>query len=132
MKSGLETAPRTETDRVKESTLKIGPAVLDVRETENGSERRQGLLGEEEAPDWGLILRGAPLIHTFGMKFPIDILWIRGGRVVKISSSVPHRRLLGSLAWTCLELPAGESERLGIRKGDLVTFSKGGRGFFST
>ena len=97
---------------------RVGDHQFEIREAQTGSERRRGLLGETEAPDWGILLRGAPLIHTFGMKFPIDLVWIRGGRVVSIASSVKPGRMKSGPAGLCLELRAGEAKRVGIQTGD--------------
>jgi hypothetical protein len=48
-------------------------------------------------------------IHTFGMKFPIDVVFLdREYRVIKTAESVPPRRIRFCLrAHSTLELPAG-------------------------
>lgn len=105
---------------MKSKRLQIGKTTVEVRIPEGGQERRRGLLGIDRAPDWGLLLSAAPLIHSFGMKFKIDLVWIRGGQVVCVASKVPPGRMRGAWAWRCLELPSGEAERLGIKRGDRV------------
>ena len=60
------------------------------------------------------------------MRFPLDILWIRGGRIVKIEKQVPPldpngpERIYSATADLVLEVPAGFSDRERIRVGDTV------------
>jgi len=63
-----------------------------------------------------------------GMHFDIDIVWIRGDRIVDVSSRVPHDPpgdlpvyRPGEPADLVLEVPSGTVERLGWRIGDEVT-----------
>jgi uncharacterized membrane protein (UPF0127 family) len=59
---------------------------------------------------------GAPLliprcrsIHTFGMRFPLDLVWLDAGHaIVRIDRSVPPRRIRTCAhARSVLEAPAG-------------------------
>lgn len=64
-----------------------------------------------------------------GMRFPLDILWIREGRVIHIERGVDfhdQQKIYqpSSLADRVLELNAGICEKRGIREGDAVTFEK--------
>ena len=58
-----------------------------------------------------------------GMLIPIDILWIREGRIVAIEADVPPPSSNGALAVfshvgdLVLEVPAGYAEQMGIRVG---------------
>jgi uncharacterized protein len=87
----------------------------------DSASRRQGLLGRDQF-DRGSALLIAPCqgVHTFGMRFPIDIVAIaRDGSVIKIRCHVRSRRIV--MAWSAfaiIELPAGESDRSGLRVGD--------------
>jgi uncharacterized membrane protein (UPF0127 family) len=72
--------------------------------------RRTGLLGRETFAA-GTVLAIAPssAVHTFGMRFPIDVLFInRAGRVVKRALGVKPGRITGTLtAFAALEFAAG-------------------------
>ena len=95
-------------------------------------EQALGLAQRDTLP-WGhgmLFLYESPEFHRFWMKdmrFDIDILWIREGRIVEISHNVRHR--VGTtgdqvspreLADQVLELPAGYASAQGLRPGHRV------------
>ena len=73
-------------------------------------------IGPEEAL-WLIPSKG---IHTIGMKFPIDVVFLtKRKRVTKVAHEVPRRRIaMALLADSVLELPAGTAARTGTRKGD--------------
>jgi uncharacterized protein len=88
--------------------------------------RAKGLLGRAGiASDEGLLLRPAPAIHTFFMRFPIDAVFVdRDMRVVGVAPRLrPWRWARRSRARAVLELSAGESERRGVRIGERLTLS---------
>ena len=71
--------------------------------------RNRGLLGREGlAPGSGLLIAPCSSIHTFWMRFAIDVLFLaRDGCVRKIARAVPPWRLVFGLgAFAVLELPA--------------------------
>jgi len=82
--------------------------------------RRKGLLGREglEAGA-GLVIAPSNSVHTFFMRFAIDIVFLnRSGRVLKIRHRVPARRVaISATAHAVLELPAGAAEQSGIAVG---------------
>lgn len=83
--------------------------------------RRQGLLGRDSLPDGSaLIIAPSPAIHTFFMRFAIDVAFVaKDGRVVKVRAAVPPRRI--AVAWRAfavIELPAGALERSDTKAGD--------------
>ena len=83
--------------------------------------RRKGLLGRDSLDrEVGFVIVPTQGVHTFGMRFPIDIIGIaRDGRVVKLREDVPPRRLVFALrAWAILELAAGVARRSAIAVGD--------------
>lgn len=50
-------------------------------------------------PDIGLELAPCRSVHTFGMRFALDLIWLdRAGRVVRVDADVPPRRLRTCLA----------------------------------
>ena len=82
--------------------------------------RMRGLLGRSGLQeDEGLLLRPAPSIHTWFMRFPIDAVFLdRELRVIDTASEVrPWRFASRRGARAVLELSAGEAARLGIRAG---------------
>jgi uncharacterized membrane protein (UPF0127 family) len=83
--------------------------------------RLRGLLGQAElARGEGLLLRPASSIHTFFMRFPIDVVFLdRQLAVKKVAHRVrPWRMSFGLGSHAVLELAAGECERRGIVVGD--------------
>jgi uncharacterized membrane protein (UPF0127 family) len=86
--------------------------------------RMKGLLGRRSLPAGeGLLIRPAPSIHTFFMRFPIDVVFLsRAGEVMKISADVrPWRIRSCRHAYAVLELAAGEAEKRGITTRDHLT-----------
>jgi uncharacterized membrane protein (UPF0127 family) len=65
-------------------------------------------------------------VHTFGMRFPIDIIGVtRDGRVVKVSECVPARRVVFAFsAFAILEVAAGIAARAGLVVGDRLTVAR--------
>lgn len=71
----------------------------------------------------GMILIPCSSIHTFFMRFPIDVLFLDGeSRVVFLAKGLkPFRVSPLVLGARCaIELPAGTIEETGTEKGDLV------------
>ena len=100
----------------------LGDAV-DVADT--SEKRRTGLLKHAGLePGEGLWILPCESVHTFFMKFPIDLVYLdRKRRVRKVRSRVPAWRLSACLfAHSVVELPAGTIERTGTRVGDQLVF----------
>ena len=90
-------------------------------------------LGERDHLEWGhgmLFIHEKPDFRRYwmkGMRFDIDIIWIRDGRISEIAHAVPHvpgenGPQVGSseLVDQVLEVPAGYSMTQGWRKGQRV------------
>lgn len=89
--------------------------------------RTRGLLGRDAlAPGHGLVIAPSQGVHTFGMRFPIDIIFVRrDGRVIRCRERVAPRRLALSLrAFAVIEMAAGEVARAGLRTGDRVVVER--------
>jgi uncharacterized membrane protein (UPF0127 family) len=87
-------------------------------------ERNRGLLGRSSLPaERALILAPSNCVHTFFMRFPIDVLFVaRDGRVLKLRRAVPARRIVGALkAFAVVELAARALERSDTRVGDRLS-----------
>jgi uncharacterized membrane protein (UPF0127 family) len=102
----------------------LGDAVelADTSET-----RRVGLLKHERLePGSGLWIVPCESVHTFFMKFPIDLVYLDKQRKVrKVRHAVPAWRLSACLtAHSILELPAGTAEKSGTLPGDELVMEK--------
>ena len=97
----------------------------DIADTSD--KRRRGLL-QHTGLDAGEGLWIAPCeaVHSFGMRFAIDVLYLdRKKRVKKIRHTMVPRRLSACLtAYSVLELPAGTAEATGTQPGDQLVFEK--------
>jgi uncharacterized membrane protein (UPF0127 family) len=85
------------------------------------SARRRGLLGRDSlAPGHGMLLVRCSSIHTWFMRFPIDVIFVkRDGRIVKLCRDVrPWRLTFGWGAYAAIELPAGAIEANGVVVGN--------------
>ena len=104
--------------------LRTGLLVATQVETAfTSADRKRGLLGRDGlAPGQALVIAPTNLVHTFAMRFPIDIVFAnREGRVLKVSRAVPPRRIAGSLrGFAVLELAAGEAGRSETQVGDII------------
>ena len=83
-------------------------AALPVRRADTRRARLRGLLGHRSPPPFALRLDPCRSVHTFGMRFALDLHWLdRDGAVVRVDRAVPPRRLRTCLrARSVLEVPA--------------------------
>lgn len=89
--------------------------------------RLRGLLGARNPRRACLWLTPCASIHTIGMRFPIDIVFMdRKGRVRKIDVAVPPFRVRRAVrgTYSVLELPAGYTRRVQLRVGDRLEFQR--------
>jgi uncharacterized protein len=89
--------------------------------------RLRGLLGRRELPPGeGVVIRPAPSIHTFFMRFSIDVVFLApDGNVLRVASDVkPWRIRSARKAHSVLELSAGEAQRRGVTAGDQLLFGE--------
>lgn len=91
--------------------------------------RLKGLLGESSLPEGAaLVIKPCSAIHTFGMRFAIDVIFLdRNNRVVKTCAAVkPNKVFIGSRnAAVAIELPVGSIERAGVSVGDRLSVEGG-------
>jgi uncharacterized protein len=122
MTSFLQPLLRQGADRQHIINTRSGKVVADRLLTAFDSEsRRRGLLAHGSLPhSTALIIAPTNAIHTFFMKFPIDIVFVsKAGRVLKIRSRVPAWRMTASLrAYAVLELAAGSLDGSDTKVGD--------------
>lgn len=94
---------------------------------DTSAKRRTGLLKHAGlAEGEGLWIVPCEAVHTFRMKFAIDIAFLSKRRVVrKVRHAVPPRRIaVDLLAHSVLELPAGTLRATGTMPGDRLEFEK--------
>ena len=89
--------------------------------------RRKGLLGIDSlAGGRGLWIAPCEAVHTFGMGFPIDVVFLdREFRIKRLITGLRSRRIaVCASASSVLELGAGAIEQTGIRVGDRLVFRR--------
>jgi uncharacterized membrane protein (UPF0127 family) len=98
----------------------------DVRIAGDLFSRMRGLLGKKELPPGqGLLIKPCNSIHTIGMRFAIDAVFLdRDNRVVATISALPPNRLtrLYFRATSVLELPPGTIDKCATAVGDEFEF----------
>ena len=83
--------------------------------------RRKGLLGRDSLPEGSaLIIAPSQAIHTFSMRFAIDVAFVsKDGHVLKVRHAVPPRRIAVAVrAFAVIELAAGALEASDTKPGD--------------
>jgi uncharacterized protein len=97
---------------------------LEVADT--GPKRNKGLLGRDRLVDGGgLWIVPCESVHTFFMRFPIDLVYLdRNHKIKKVRSAVGAWRFSACLtAHSVLELPAGTIDATQTKPGDTLEFS---------
>jgi uncharacterized protein len=98
-----------------------------VEIADTSGKRRVGLLRHERLePGTGLWIVPCESVHTFFMKFPIDLVYVdKKHKVKKVRHAVPPWRLSACFtAHSVLELPAGTVEKTGTVAGDELLIEK--------
>ncbi len=85
------------------------------------TERRRGLIGRGGI-DGALVLLHTRAIHTFGVRFPIDVAYCdAAGCVIRTTTVVPNRLCMPvPRARSVVEAEAGSFARWGLRPGDVL------------
>ncbi|MCL4313350.1 MAG: DUF192 domain-containing protein [Actinobacteria bacterium] len=99
--------------------LREGEVVAAVEIAESLPARTRGLLGRSSL-DGALVLRPARAVHTFGMRFPIDVAFCDAQLVVIATITMPPGRIcLPRRRTRCIiEAQAGAFERWKLNIGD--------------
>ena len=94
--------------------------------TQNFKERSVGLLNRKSLESGeALLIKPCNSIHTFFMRFPIDVAFLnKEGNVVGIVKNMAAWRLASCIfkGYMTLELPVGSIDIQGIKIGDSVRF----------
>jgi uncharacterized protein len=83
--------------------------------------RRRGLLGRDGlAPDTALVIAPSNSVHTFFMRFAIDVVFVaRDGRVIKVRRGVrPGRLAMALTAFAVIEMAADHAGGGRVSAGD--------------
>jgi uncharacterized protein len=112
--------------RLKAVNLTRGTVLAQELEvTGTGKQRRKGLLGRDGLPPGeGLWIIPCESVHTFFMRFPIDLVYLdKKDRIRKVRSAVGAWRLSTCLsAHSVIELPAGTIRATETQRGDQLEF----------
>lgn len=117
--------------------VRVGMHVVEAEVAETVDTRARGLSGRRRLPEGRGMLFLYPRPGRYGfwmpdMHFDLDLVWIRGERVVGVTPRVPHDPDAPELPVyrppvpvdRVLEVPAGTAERLGWRAGDPVSVER--------
>jgi uncharacterized protein len=119
-------------DRPAEAVVTVGGTSVRAEIADDRASQERGLGGRDSlAPDAGMLFLlpdDTPLIWMKGMRFPIDVVWIKDGRVVDVTPGLQPPDGSGPLptyapdrpANRALEVNAGWAARHGVERGDVV------------
>lgn len=94
----------------------------------DSASRKKGLLGRSSlAEGTAFVIAPCSAVHTFGMQFPIDVIYVaRDGRVVKVTERLGRSRVSAALgAFAAIEMAAGAAGRVGLEAGDVLAVTAG-------
>ena len=89
------------------------PGGLRVFEAQSWAARRDGLGGLPELPeDWGLWIAPCRSIHTVGMRFALDLVWLDGDDIVRavVHDVAPRRQRSDLRARSVIEVACGRGD----------------------
>lgn len=94
--------------------------VHDIRVPQTAAGKMKGLLLIKQPPDYAMVFKGVRMIHTFGMAFPIDVIYLdKQNQVLWVGTIQPNR--FGPYymrAQTVIEAKQGTFSK--VSKGDTV------------
>ena len=95
-----------------------------VAEADSLFKRMKGLIGKTEMKAGeALLIKPCMSIHTFGMRFPIDVIFLnKKNEVITIIKNLKPNRItrVYPKAVSVLELPAGTLKEIDTRVGDEI------------
>jgi uncharacterized protein len=98
-----------------------------ARVADNFFSRLKGLLGSSSLPaDTALVIRPCNSVHTFGMRYPIDVIFADAEhRVIKtVAGMGPGKVAFCRAGRYTVELPAGTLARDGTEAGDQLALNE--------
>jgi len=108
--------------------LRDGDVVCALEMADTTAER--GALRGREACEGALHLDGVRIVHTAGMRFPVDVAFLSGDlTVLRVTTLRPWRIALGGRgARSAIQTEGGAFERWGVRVGDQLEVRDAARG----
>jgi uncharacterized protein len=99
--------------------LRDGEVLASLEVADTRPARRKGLLGRDGV-DGALLLPSARSVHSFGMRFPLDVAWCDRDMNVLRVARLPRNRMTRSVlrATAVLEAEAGAFARWNLAVGD--------------
>ncbi|QRX81399.1 DUF192 domain-containing protein [Glaciimonas sp. PAMC28666] len=96
---------------------------IEIQVAHNFWQRAVGLLGKSALSDHqALLISPCSSIHMCFMQFPIDAIFLDGtGNITRIAANLRPWQFAAAKAVSCLELSAGNAERLGLQAGDCLS-----------
>ena len=94
-----------------------------VYRAETMFERLRGLIGRPPLnPDQGYWLDPCNSVHTFGMGYPLDVIFLdTAGLIIKVAENLRPWRIAGAIgARVSLELQSGSIKRFGLTEGQTL------------
>jgi uncharacterized protein len=94
-------------------TLPVRVDGIEIRIAVTARARLLGLAWLRARPPCGLLLPRTRSVHTFGMRFALDLVWLDArGRAIRVDTAVRPRRVRScGPARAVLELPATAAQR---------------------
>ena len=137
----LQNSPFTQPTALPEKSINIGGKVIQTEIADTEAKRTKGLSGITSLDtNSGMLFifdtqKESPVFWMKDMQIPIDIIWIKDGKVVRIDKNTPipapgtpDNKLKtyspGQTVDYVLEVNAGFSDQDGIKVGDSVDISK--------
>jgi uncharacterized membrane protein (UPF0127 family) len=105
--------------------VKEGQVLASLEIADSRSERRRGLLGRDSL-DGAFLISPARSVHSFGMRFDLDVALVDStGRIVAIRP-LPRRRVIRPRRHVSavVEARRGAFAKWQIQKGDLIEFRR--------
>ena len=103
------------------------PLAVTVEAAFDSATRNRGLLGRDGlAADAALVIAPTNAVHTFGMRFPIDVIYCaKDGRIVKVRPNLVRGRISVAIgAFAVIEMAAGAIERNALETGQVLLLRK--------
>lgn len=96
---------------------------IEILVAHNFWQRAVGLLGKSALSDQqALLLSPCSSVHMCFMQFPIDVIFLdAAGNITRIAANLRPWQFAAAKAVSCLELSAGNAERLGLQAGDCLS-----------
>lgn len=117
--------------------IRVGGSELSVASADTDALKQRGLAGQKNlAPEAGMLFvypdQDIRYFWMKDMKFPLDVIWISGNKVIGVQENIPYQSQDGQAARfhsnapadMVLEVNAGWIKSHNIRVGDRVDISK--------